>query len=242
MHYVWYYITELRLRLVYILWTSLLCICVSYTYKFEVVYWLTKPLVHQHTPFIFLHVAEAFSTFLSVSILHGVVWTLPYGLYHLWSFLSPSWYVSERTKMMSRGVWISLWISAEFWMLLVVIWPWICDFFLSFQMTSQSLTVEFSPRLGSYLSFASLFFLLGLFCFQIPWVLLLGLQFHFWTWYDLCALRKPVCFVSMLLAGFLSPPDILTQCVLSCVFYSLYEISIVLGFLLVPVCQQTKIL
>jgi|YelNatPaOPRAMG01_1025707.scaffolds.fasta_scaffold43604_3 sec-independent protein translocase protein TatC len=242
MHYVWYYFTELRLRLVYTAWTFVLCVCLSYTYKFEVMYWLTKPLVQQHTWFIFLEIAEAFSTFISVSVFHGLIWTVPYGIYHLWSFLSPSWYISERQKVWSRGFWMTLCISAELYILAFWIWPWICDFFLSFQSSSQGFFLEFSPRLGSYISFASMFFLLGLFCFQIPWGILLGLHWNFWTWYDLCALRKPVCFFSVVLAGFLSPPDIVTQCALSSMFYSLYEFSILIGFLLVPVCQQTKIL
>ena len=109
MQYISYYFFELRLRGIYILFASLVTLALSYTYKYELFYLLSKPFLLFSTQFLFFELTEGLSTMIHIVsvISFGVV--VPYSLYQFWSFSIPSYYKFERKKFL-RFLWILLFL------------------------------------------------------------------------------------------------------------------------------------
>jgi sec-independent protein translocase protein TatC len=75
------YIKELKYLLYYILISITLTTIVIYTYNYEILYIISKPLIGLNTQqfnFIFTNIFEAFKTYIFLSIFMGIHLNLPF--------------------------------------------------------------------------------------------------------------------------------------------------------------------
>jgi sec-independent protein translocase protein TatC len=223
------YISEIRQRLFYLGISSVWCFGMCYHYKYYYLYLLGKPFLKFQRTFIFLDFTEGFTILVHVCILITCLSCIPYILYQSWCFLVPSWYAWERaawTRLLWWGlVGGTLQLSMIYWS----VFPMLCTFFLKFQTTSQIYTLHYLPRITSSIT-ATVWGILGcLVMFQIPWVLGAASWQNLLSCWTFAKWRKFALFLCVLISALLSPPDIVSQLILTLYFWVVYEIGIIFG-------------
>jgi len=237
MQYISHYFFELRLRGMYTFFAGVLTIALSYMYKYELFYLISKPFLLFSTQFIFFELTEGLYTMIHIVsvISFGVIF--PYSIYQFWSFSIPSYYSFERKKFF-HFFWIFLFLFLiEFLFVYWFLFPKLCEFFLSFEINSVDsqierapVSIEFAPRIASYIKLTIQLFSFFLLLFQLPFVFVGFFAKNILTSYTLCASRKIVFLLCVFFSAFISPPDIVSQLILSSAFYILYELIIFIGF------------
>jgi len=247
MYYISFYFHEIRIRIFYTLLACIFSFVLGYIYKYELFYILSKPFLKFQKKFIFFDFTEGLYTMIHSVTLVCFLAVVPVVIYHFWSFLVPSWYTSEK-KIYGKYLKIFfICVFLEFFFIYFFVFPELCNFLMSFEIhpkNSELLSsnqwspvpfsgfcLEFTPRIASYIRIFSQFFLLCLFVFQLPFFFLGLFSRKIFNCYHLCQHRKTVLFLCVLVSAFISPPDLITQFVLSGILYSLYEIIIFVGFL-----------
>lgn len=239
MHYLSHYFFEIRLRILYGIAASILSLFVSYLYKYEIFYLFSKPFLVFSNQFIFLDLTEGLYSMIRISGIISIVTTIPYIIYQIWSFLVPSYYLFERKKFNEFLIIFGIVFVIEFFFIYWIIFPKFCEFLVSFEMKSLLpnqenilVSIEFSPRIESYIKLTTQLFSFLLFIFQFPLIFFILFLKKLITSYSLCEQRKIYFFLSILLSAFLSPPDFLSQLLLSSIIYIFYEFIIFIGFFL----------
>jgi sec-independent protein translocase protein TatC len=237
MQYISYYFFELRLRSMYTLFAGVLSVALSYMYKYELFYLVSKPFLLFSTQFLFFELTEGLYTMIHIVSVISFSVLFPYSMYQFWSFSIPSYYSFERKKFF-RFLWIFVFLFLiEFLFVYWFLFPKLCEFFLSFEINSLEsqierapVSIEFTPRIASYIKLTIQLFSFFLLLFQLPFLFVGFFTKNILTSYNLCASRKFVFFVCVFFSAFISPPDIVSQLILSSVFYILYELIIFIGF------------
>jgi sec-independent protein translocase protein TatC len=239
MHYLSHYIFEIRLRILYTLIASILSLFISYLYKYEIFYLFSKPFLVFSSQFIFLDLTEGLYSMIRISSILSIMTTLPYIIYHIWSFFIPSYYSFERNQVNKFLIISGILFLLEFLFIYWIVFPKFCEFLVSFEMksliSSQKnflMSIEFSPRIESYIKLTTQLFSFFLFLFQIPLIFFIFFIKKLISSYVLCEQRKIYFFFSLLISAFFSPPDFISQLLLSSILYIFYEFIIFIGFLL----------
>lgn len=222
---------EFKLRFFYFLLSFFGTLLTSYFYQLEILYIIGKPFLELQQKFVFIDLTEAFYTILYICSILTICITIPFFFYHLWSYFLPSCYVSERKIINNFLLLLFVLVCFEFFFVYIYIFPKICEFLLSFESKKSGLImIQLSARIQSYVSLLINFFLFLLAVFQIPF-LFLGLYYKkMCTSYDLCKNRKIVFFTFLLISAFISPPDILSELIITLLFFFMYEFLICIGF------------
>jgi hypothetical protein len=100
---------------------------------------------------------------------------------------------------------------------------------LFFNGKSSVLSVELIPRLQSYFKYIFRFFFFFVIILQSPLICLFFYSRKWIHFSQLCEKRKYIFFLCVILASFFSPPDFISQIVLSLAAYIVCEILIFLG-------------
>ena len=177
MQYISYYFFELRLRSMYILFAGILSLAFSYIYKYELFYLISKPFLLFSTQFLFFELTEGLYTMIHIVSVISFGVLIPYSIYQFWSFSIPSYYRFERKKI-RRFLWIFLFLFLiEFFFVYWFLFPKLCEFFLSFEIDSLEsqiekapVSIEFTPRIASYIKLTIQLFSFFLLLFQLPFI------------------------------------------------------------------------
>lgn len=167
---------------------------------------------------------------LKLSIVIGVVVSLPVILWQIWSFVLPALKQTEKK---------SVYYVVPNSLLLFVIGVLFCYFFvlpvgIKFLLTAGSGSVATKILLTktSYLNFILTFLLSFGLVFQMPVVLLVLIRLGLITPKTLAKYRRYALFIIIVLAMVISPtPDLTTQALMAGPMYLLYELSIWLGYI-----------
>lgn len=167
--------------------------------------------------------AEAFIVKLKVAFVAGIILTLPYTFYQLWRFISPGLHVHERKLAMPFVLTSTLFFLLGVVFCYLVVFPFAFTFFLD-----EYLSIGTSPaiRIGEYLSFVVKLLLVFGLVFEMPvltyFLARLRLVSHTWL-----IKQARFAIVSVfVLAAILTPPDIVTQCLLAGPLVILYALCI----------------
>ena len=167
-----------------------------------------------------------FSYALMMSIMGGAVLSFPYIFYQLWSFVKPGLKFKERK--MAKG--IVFYVSILFFMGILfgyfVVAPLSVQFFGAFQITDQ---IKNDFTISSYMStILSTVFYTGLF-FLLPVVTYLLVKIGLFTPEFLVKYRKHAVVVILILAAIITPPDVISQVIVTIPIYLLFEISVLVA-------------
>jgi sec-independent protein translocase protein TatC len=168
-------------------------------------------------------VSGQFSYALMLSIMGGAVMAFPYIFYQIWSFVKPGLKFTE--KKMARG--IVFYVSFLFFLGIAfgyfVVAPLSIQFFGTFTMSSQ---IENIFTINSYMStvistvfYTGLFFLLPIVSYFLTKIGLFDATF-------LITYRKHAIVAILVLAAIITPPDVLSQVIVSIPILILYEVGI----------------
>ena len=188
---------------------------------------------------------EYFFTLMHIAMVGGLMVSFPVIAYQLWRFVAPGLYRSEKQAFLpfliaSPALFL---LGASFAHFLVV--PMAMQFFLGFadlpsyfaavftgedavKPAGEGIQIVFNGKVNETLDITlKLIVAFGL-CFQLPVLLTLMGKAGLVTSRGLGGMRKYAIVLILLLAAFLTPPDVLSQMILFLAVYPLYEVSIIM--------------
>ena len=171
-------------------------------------------------------VSGQFSYALMLSFLGGIVLTFPYLFYQIWAFVKPG--LKFKEKNLARG--IVFYVSLLFFLGILfgyyIVAPLSIQFFGSYQMSSK---IENIFTVNSYMStILSTVFYCGLF-FLLPVVTYLLTKIGLFDSAFLKKYRKHAIVIILILAAIITPPDVISQIIVSIPILILYEIGIIVS-------------
>lgn len=234
MQHIYHHVTEIKLRFIYSIFSLIITLLVSYIFQLELLYIITRPFLELQQKFIFVDLTEALYTIIRICIYTSIFLIIPYIIYQIWSFFIPSCYFSERISINKFLIIFFIVLCLEIFIIYFFLFPKICEFLLSFQISTPEtalVMVELSARIESYVKLIIRLLIFILFFFQIPFLFVILYYKKICTGYDLCLNRKFVFFLCILFSAFISPPDIFSQSLIIFFFFIIFEFLIYIGLI-----------
>jgi sec-independent protein translocase protein TatC len=167
---------------------------------------------------------ETFLVHLKIALWAGIIISSPFWIYQVWAFVAPGLYKNERSVL------VKLTLMA-FFLLLVggafayfVVLPIGFKFFLGFGGGS----VTILPVIHEYLSLVMTLILAFGCAFELPLFLMFLAHLGLVNSAKLKRFRQYAILIIVILAAFLTPPDVISQILMSIPMYGLYELSLIL--------------
>ncbi|MEN9302862.1 MAG: hypothetical protein RL264_1291 [Bacteroidota bacterium] len=171
-------------------------------------------------------VSGQFTYALMMSILGGVVIAFPFIFYQLWSFIKPGLKKNEVNMVKGIVFYVSMLFFTGILFGYFVVAPLSVQFFGSFQVSDQ---IENIFTINSYMStvlstvfYTGLFFLLPVVTFFLSKIGLLDAAF-------LAKYRRHAIVAILIISAVITPPDVLSQIIVTIPIYLLYEIGILVA-------------
>ncbi len=238
------HLTELRQRLIKSLAAVIIGFVVSFAFSEKLFKLLTMPLKYDlhiklSSPYlemlpkaspinklVFLAPAEAFWMHIKVSIVAGIILSIPVILYQLWKFVGPGLLPTEKRYI---GPFIvagtGLFLLGDLFCFAIIL-PFAMSFLLTYK--TESLTPMLS--VGSYIDFTLKFLLSFGMVFELPIVILFLTKFGIVSPQTLAKNRKYAVLVAFILAAILTPtPDAFNQTLMAGPIIILFEAGIIIS-------------
>ena len=169
---------------------------------------------------------EQFITHIKVSLVMGFALSFPYVFWEIWSYIKPALYPNER-KAAKGMVFIC---SCLFFLGILFGYFIIAPFAVTFlSRYNVSQMVEIVPRLNTYVNLLTMIILPVGLIFELPVIVYFLAKVGLLTSSFMKRFRKHAVVVILILASFLTPPDVITQFLIGIPFYMLYEIGIIIA-------------
>ena len=238
------HLEELRWRIIWSLGALVFGVVVSFSLllRFErpVLLWLQGPILpYLHGRRLMnTHPGEGFSILMQTALIGGVIFALPVIIYQIWVFLSPALHKHE------KRVGVPVIIGAVFLFVCgaALAWYLVLPMTLKFLIGIGDDAFEQMITASEYFGFIdSLVLAIGA-VFELPILVLLLSSFGLVTPKFLAKFRRHALVGSFVIAAFITPGDIfVTNVVLTVLLYLLYEVSIVLSFLVFRKREQKRL-
>lgn len=220
------HIEELRRRVLFCIFVFAGCFAISYFFAPKILHFLIFPVRKEGIILFSITPVEKFSSLLKLATLFGLGLCSPFLLHQAWAFLSPALKREERKVCILFFILCAPAFLAGLLFCFYCVLPLILPFLLGLlpQIPSQI-------TLSSYISFlACLSFCFGL-CFQMPILSLLLSKLGLIDHNFLIRKAKYALLLFLLLSAILTPPDILSQLLLSLPLALLYLLCILICYL-----------
>jgi sec-independent protein translocase protein TatC len=221
------HLRELRGRLIKALISILPGVLVCYELSGPILNFLTRPLMNvmpQGGGLIATGLPETFLIHVKISVWAGLIATSPFWLYQLWAFVAPGLYHRERRAIarLTLATVVLLLAGAAF--AYYVVLPIGFTFFLSFG--GGDITIL--PVVHEYLSLVMTLLLSFGVAFELPLLLMFLASIGIIDSKKLSRFRPYALVIIATLAAFLTPPDVISQILMSIPMVGLYELSLFL--------------
>ena len=170
-------------------------------------------------------VSGQFSMYFTLIFVGGIIVAFPYIFWEFWRFIKPALTKKELSK--TRGVifWVSLLFFSGILFGYFIIAPYTVNFFATFQLDEN---IENIWTITSYIdTLVPLILGTGL-AFQLPLVMFFLAKVGLMSPDFLRRNRKYAVVIILILAGIITPPDVISQVICTIPLMLLYEISILL--------------
>ena len=221
------HLEELRARLVRSLMAFGAGTAVCYSFAGEIYRQLIRPVTQAlpaDSSMIFTELTEAFLTYFKLALWGGFVLASPVIFYQVWRFVAPGLYGKERRLVAVFAFWSTLGMAAGMCFGYFVAIPSIMTFLLSF---GRAVVVPL-PSMKDSLSLVLRLLLIFGVMFELPLVLYLAGRGGILSAAFLRRWRKGAVLGALLLSALLTPPDAVSQIMVSVPLYALFEAGILL--------------
>ncbi len=217
------HIEELRKRLVIIVVFFVLAVIVSFFLSQPLIKWLQHAsIVHDITMNAF-RVTDPFKVFMQMAFVLAFIMTSPVILYQLWAFISPGLLEKERRVTLSYiPVSVTLFLAGVLFAYFVL-FPFVIRFMLGL---SGNMDIQTTIGINEYFHFLFQITIPFGVLFQLPVVVLFLTRLGIVTPAFLRQVRKYAYFILIVVAAFITPPDVISHMMVTVPLLILYEISI----------------
>jgi sec-independent protein translocase protein TatC len=226
------HLEELRFRLLWSLGALVVATIAWFAFvsQYDVIGILAEP-IQPYLPggkLIFTNPADAFTIVMKSAFVLGLMTAAPVIAYHIWMFLAPALHPHEKrvvvpillgaTGLFAAGVYLAV--------------RWVLPAMFGFLLTFQSASLEPMISATGYFSFAVSLALASGGTFQLPILILALTMLGLVTPTTLAKYRRHAMVGSLVAAAVITPGDVLlVTAMLGVPLYGLYEISIVLSWI-----------
>ena len=185
---------------------------------------ITGPIVARGITVIYTEMSAALMTKMKVAFIAGAVVASPYIFWQIWAFIKPALYAHEK-----RAFRLTFFAAVGLF-LLGVVFCYAAVYFLAvdfFLVAGENLA---TPMLAidKYVSFLFGFVLPFGLAFELPVALYITTRMGLTNYQMLASKRKFVILAVVVIAAFLTPPDVVSQIMLSIPILLLFEISLLI--------------
>ena len=222
------HLEELRKRLIACAIAVGIGFVISYFFSERLFRLLIMPLreaMPESDQLIFTNLPEMFLTYLKVAFIAGILVAAPIIFYELWMFVAPGLYRKEKKYVIPFVVSSTILFVGGSLFGYFVVFPFGFKFFLGF----ANEYVKALPSVKQYFSFSmKLLFAFGI-VFELPVVVFFLAKMGLVTPDLLKRNRKYAILLTFVIAALLTPPDVITQCMMAGPILILYEIGILVA-------------
>ena len=184
-----------------------------------------KTVLPEGDKLIFTNLPEMFLTYLKVSLIAGVLLSSPFIFYQLWLFIAPGLYQREKKYILPFVIFSTILFVGGSLFGYFVVFPFGFKFFIGF----SNEYVKALPSVKQYFSFSiKLLFAFGV-VFELPVVVFFLAKMGVVTPELMKKKRKYAILMTFVAAAILTPPDVITQCMMAGPLIVLYEVGIILA-------------
>jgi len=168
---------------------------------------------------------ELFLTHLKVSLMMGFIISFPYVFWEIWKFVKPGLY--EKEAKAARGI---VWVCSLLFFVGVlfgyfIIAPFALNFFGNYELAG----IASRPSLSSYVDTLTMLTIPTGLVFELPIVIYFLSKIGLVTPEFMRQYRKHAFVLMLVGAAIITPPDVMTQLLISVPLYFLYEASILIS-------------
>ncbi|HZG13482.1 MAG TPA: twin-arginine translocase subunit TatC [Candidatus Bathyarchaeia archaeon] len=217
------HLAELRKRIIWVLIVFILSMVAGLVYAGQAIEYLKQSPLAGGIPLKSFHPSDVLGIYMQFSFVIGLIVTLPVALYHTWRFVSPGLHEQER-----RGT--LLFIPAAFFLFLLglsfgyfVVFPLVMQF-----VTNIAGTIQVDPNYGisQYFSFLFNMVIPFGFLFELPILVMFLTRLRILNPMRLAKMRRFAYFGLTIVGITLTPPEIVSDILVTVPLLLLYEISI----------------
>ena len=191
-----------------------------------------KAVMPEGDQLIFTNLPEMFFAYIKVAFIAGIMAASPLIFYQLWMFIAPGLYQKEKKMAIPFVISSTILFVGGALFGYFVVFPFGFKFFIGF----SNEYVKALPSVKQYFSFSmKLLFAFGV-VFELPVIIFFLSKMGIVTPQFLKQKRKYAILLTFALAAILTPPDVITQCMMAGPLIVLYEI----GILVSRVAQKKK--
>ena len=170
-------------------------------------------------------VSNQFNVFFNLVLIGGLILAFPFVFLQFWNFVKPALTKKELEKTKGVIFWVSLLFFLGVLFGYFFIAPYTVNFFANFHLDAN---IENRWTINSYLDTLAPLILGSGLAFQLPLAMLFLGKINVVSSSFLKRKRKHAIVTMLILAGIITPPDMLSQIIVTLPLMILYEISIVL--------------
>ena len=202
----------------------------------QLVNFVLMPVRSRGISMISTAVSEALMTQLKVCLIAGIIAGMPVIIHQIWSFVSPALYPHE------KRLFAGLFFVALLLFLTGVVFCYVYVFPLAINLfwTAADTVASAMWSVQEYLDFVLSFVLPFGVMFELPVVIYMLARRGKVDYRKLAHWRKYVILVIAVVAAVLTPPDVVSQCMLGIPMYLLYEIAAQLARFVKPTAVKEQ--
>ena len=225
------HLIELRQRLLRSIVALAIAFGVAFYFASDIFRFLAQPYVDAVGPgaesrLIYTKLYEAFFTQVKVALFAAFLFAFPIIANQIWAFVAPGLYRHEKRAflpfLLATPVLFTIGAALAYYFVM----PTAFRFFLGYQQTNGSLSVDALPAIGDYLSLVMNFIFAFGVSFLLPVLLMLLERAGIVTRAQLKAGRRYAIVAAFVIAAVLTPPDVVSQLMLAIPLIILYELAL----------------
>ncbi len=216
---------ELRRRLIWVFVGWLGCFLILTPWARELYTWLAAPLLAVlpvKSQMISTELVASFMVPMKVALMVAGVITLPNTFYQIWAFIAPGLYQTEK-RLIFPLVWGAVML---FFIGMAFAYHVIAPVMFYFFSTYSTPGVTLMPDMEHYLSLMMTLLMTFGATFEVPIVVLILVRVGLVSRAKLKEVRPYIILAAFIIAAVLTPPDVLSQCLLAIPLCGLYELGI----------------
>ena len=159
---------------------------------------------------------------LKVTLFLAFLIALPYVLYQVWAFIAPGLYKREKRLIFpilaSSIVMFALGMLYCYFIVFRMVFMFIAGF--------SPESVNFAPDIDAYFSFVITMFVAFGITFEVPIVVMVLNRMGVASYERMCKIRPYVIVGAFVVAAIVTPPDVMSQCLLAVPLVVLYQVGL----------------